>query len=232
MTLQEHVQRYVDLAVRADNLFSTVQKAHGDLMPCKLGCDDCCSVYFELTVLEAFVIANMFRHSLPADSQRRALTRAKEVEPLFAQAKTVLIGMARGSSQPNDDVVEMASTLKIKCPLNEDGSCVLYEHRPITCRIYGTPQKISDRVVSCPRTGFRKGESYNVVNVNEIQNTLYRYSCEFLKDLVGLAPATPPGPLLSLPVALRTTFDREFFVSLGNVSDDYSPGPMRYDKRC
>jgi Fe-S-cluster containining protein len=215
MTLQEHVRRYLDLALRADDLFRAVQRAHGHLMPCKPGCDDCCSVYFELTILEAFFVANMFRHQLSVDSQRRVLARAKEVEPLFSHANSLLVSMARGAPRRQTDVLEVASSLTIRCPLNEDSSCLLYEHRPITCRLYGTPQSIDRRVVSCPRTGFRRGESYRVVNVNEIQHTLYQYSCDFLQDLVGVAPSAPPGPRFSVPVTLKTTFDREFFISLG-----------------
>lgn len=217
MTLQEHVRRYMDLAARADNLFKAVERLHGDLMPCKVGCDDCCSVYFELSLIEAFVIRGMFAQHLSADLKKRALERADRVEPLFHQARKLLQGGTAKGSSTEGQAVETAAKLRIECPLKEDHTCVLYEHRPITCRIYGTPQNLGDRVVSCPRTGFHKGGTYSVVDVQEIQGRLYEYSRDFLLDLVGVAPSAPPGPLFSLAAALKTTFDKQFFVTLGQI---------------
>lgn len=214
MKIEEHIRRYLELTARADRLFAAVEKAHGDLMPCKPGCDDCCSVYFELALIEAFTISGMFLRDVTGPCRDRVLARAEVAEPLFREARSLLAGMGASGS---GDVVEYASKLKIPCPLKEDGCCVLYDYRPITCRIYGTPQSIGNRVVSCPRTGFVKGGRYTSVNVDAIHRELYEYSREFLVDLIGVAPAAPPGPLFSVPLALKTSFDRAFFVSLSEA---------------
>lgn len=214
MNIQEHIHRYLELAARADRLFASVERVHGDLMPCKPGCDDCCSVYFELALIEAFTLSGMFRRHVKGLRRDRVLARAEKAEPLFLEAERLLSGV---SASGRDDVVACASRLKIPCPLNEDGCCVMYEFRPITCRIYGTPQNIGDRVVSCPRTGFVKGRKYTAVNVDAIHRELYEYSREFLIDLIGAAPTVPPGPLFSIPLALKTSFDKAFFVSLSQA---------------
>jgi Fe-S-cluster containining protein len=214
MTLQEHIRRYVELVARADRLFRSVAEIHGELMACKPGCDDCCSVYFELNLIEAFYLSGMIRDNLSDFARSRVFARADRVEPLFRHAGEILQGIADRGPNREKDVEDAASKLKIPCPLNEDGTCVLYDHRPITCRVYGTPQRIGDRVVSCPKTGFRPGREYRSVDVNALQRELFDYSCDFLSDLIGTAPARPPGPLFTVPDAVRTVFDKDFFTTL------------------
>jgi Fe-S-cluster containining protein len=211
MNLQEHIQRYVELVRRADRLFETVARQHGSLLNCKPGCDDCCSVFFQLSLIEAFFVSGMFRQELETTVQERVLARAEQSGSLFHQATVMLAGM---EGTDREELSEAAAKLKIPCPLIEDHGCVLYEHRPITCRLYGVPQKIGTKVVSCPHNGFRTGVRYTTVDVDEIQQILYRYSSELLENLIGRCPSAPPGPLFSVPQALRTSFDRSFFETL------------------
>ncbi|MDQ7783461.1 MAG: hypothetical protein RDU20_11305 [Desulfomonilaceae bacterium] len=212
MTLADHLRRYMELAAQADNLFRTVEKLHGELMPCKVRCNDCCSVYFELCLIEAFTMSAMFRRELSRKIQSRVLSRAAMVEPLFVDANRTLQSI--GGSDAGDRI-DAASRLRIPCPLNEDGSCVLYDYRPVTCRLYGIPQNMGDRVVSCPRTGFKQGRKYHTVNVHEIQTRLFEYSRDLLRDLLGFPPDIRRTPLYFVPVALQTQFDKEYFLTLG-----------------
>jgi Fe-S-cluster containining protein len=211
MNLQEHIQRYVELVCRADRLYESVRQRHGNLMNCKPGCDDCCSVYFQLSLIEAFFISGMFRQKLTPLVRDRALARAEQASALFRQATETLAGM---EGADREQMSEAAARVKVPCPLNEDHGCALYEHRPVTCRLYGIPQKIGDRVVSCPNNDFVTGGSYATVDVDEIQRVLGKYSAEFLQDLLGDGPKSLPAPLFSLPQALLTSFDREFFETL------------------
>ena len=48
MNLQDHIRRYFQLVASANTVFEAVQREHGHLMGCKQGCDECCSVYYEL----------------------------------------------------------------------------------------------------------------------------------------------------------------------------------------
>lgn len=220
MTLEEHVCRYLELVADAESLFRSVSTSHGDLMPCKQGCDDCCSVYFELSLIEAFAISGFFARNLSSEHRDSALQRAAQSEPMFNIARKRFQELVDAGERDADDVADAASRLRILCPLNHDGACVLYEHRPITCRIYGAPQKIGDKVLSCPRTLFRKGEKYLTVSVDEINRKLHEYSNEFLMDLIGVLYPEFPGPLFSMPQALQTRFDKEFFLSLKQTLEE------------
>lgn len=220
MTLQEHIRRYLELVADAESLFGSVSNSHGDLMPCKEGCDDCCSVYFELSLIEAFVISRFFTRNLSSEHRDPVLQRAAQSEPMFNIARNRFQELADADDGEADDISDAASRLRILCPLNHDEACVLYEHRPITCRIYGAPQKIGDKVLSCPRTLFRKGEKYLTVSVDEINHKLHEYSNEFLMDLIGVPYPEFSGPLFSMPQALQTRFDKEFFLSLKQTLEE------------
>lgn len=211
MNLQQHIRRYIDLLERADRMFETVKADHGELIPCQTGCDDCCRVYFQLSLIEAFTISGMFHQELSDEVKERVLKRAELLEPQFLQARDTLEASCRNGVADKDALLDAASRIQVPCPLNEEGGCVLYEHRPVTCRLYGLPQQISGRVVTCPRTGFRPGEKYTTVDVDEIQRKLQEYSGEFLMDLIGIAS---PAPLFFMPTALQTIFDKDFFLSL------------------
>ncbi len=90
MNLQEHIQRYVELVCRADRLFESVAQRHGELLTCKPGCDDCCSVFFQLSLIEAFFVSGMFRQKLSSSALERVLARAEQSGALFQQATVTL----------------------------------------------------------------------------------------------------------------------------------------------
>jgi len=213
MNLQDHIHRYLELVESANRLFEAVHSQHGHLMGCRPGCDECCSVYYELSVIEAFVVNGMFGQVVSRSAARRALKRAELVQPLFIKAKEDLLTVPE-EMRSEEGLQEAAARIRLQCPLNEEGGCVLYEYRPITCRLYGVPQKIAGRVVSCPRSGFLKGDRYNTVDVDDIQRRLFEFTREFLEDMVGVGPSAPPGPLFFMATALMTRFDKDFFLSL------------------
>lgn len=214
MKLADHIRRYGELLSRVDSLFESVQRHHGPLMACRPGCDDCCHVYFELSLIEAFYVSRMFREHLAPAQRASVLVVADAVEPEFETCRSLFHSVAENACASGELIEDTAARVTIQCPLNDQGMCVLYEHRPITCRLYGTPQKIGGRVISCPRCGFQMGKRYTTVDVNEIHQTIYEYSRDFLLDLIGVKLSGPPGPLFPLATALKTTFDKDFFLAL------------------
>ncbi len=214
MTLQDHIRRYLEVVNRADQAFRSVASGHAELMGCKPGCDDCCSLFFELTLVEAFYVSGMFESQMPASRKETVRSRAADSHRLFEQAQADL---AELRSNGREAMIQAASRVRIPCPLKEDGLCLLYEHRPVTCRLYGVPQKVGARVVTCPHAGFLPGRSYSTVDVDEIQRQLQALSHEFLQDLLQMSLSRDVTPRYSLASALRTRFDKGYFLWLGNA---------------
>jgi Fe-S-cluster containining protein len=216
LNLAGHLQRYLDAVERADRLFRTVAATYGRLMPCGPGCDECCAVYFEMSFIEAFYINRMFRETVPDVDRVKACEAARKVVPRFEEGRRLVrAAMETGEADP----VDVASRLKIPCPLLDEGRCMLYEARPVTCRMYGVPELLEGgRVAACPKTAFRPGESYPTARVGEIQRTLISHSKEFLADLVGRDEMGAFPLLFTMPEALLTVFDRTYFRSPGKAS--------------
>jgi Fe-S-cluster containining protein len=151
----------------------------------------------------------MFRAGASGPQFAAAMARAAESERRFSEMR----GLLAHADPDKTDVLEMAAKFRVPCPLKQDHVCMLYESRPITCRVYGAPQQIGSRVVSCPKTGFEPGRSYTTVNMAEIQRRLAAASGKFLADMLGMRIKSG-APLYSLPEALRTEFNRDYFLKL------------------
>ena len=150
MTLNKHLERYLDFQQRANEIFSSVRADYPELVRCASGCDECCSVYFDLSLIEAFFISGMLMSQTP-DLRSKIVQKATELADEFTHAREVI-----SSAIPEGKIVpaaieDGAAKIRIECPLRDGGSCLMYEYRPVTCRLYGIPQRLGDRVVCCPR---------------------------------------------------------------------------------
>lgn len=74
------VDRYRELAAKADAFFARVEERHGDQMLCGSGCFDCCLVKLSVTPVEGAVIEELLA-TLPAEARARLAERAKRDDP-------------------------------------------------------------------------------------------------------------------------------------------------------
>ncbi|MBL7179621.1 MAG: hypothetical protein ABIK98_01910 [Pseudomonadota bacterium] len=89
------------------------------------GCqDNCClSRFYHHTLLEYLYILEGFK-TLDKEKQNKVKSNASEV-----CRKTVLADKKR-------------QTVRLMCPLNGDGFCLLYAFRPMICRLHGIPHEL------------------------------------------------------------------------------------------
>ncbi len=89
------------------------------------GCkDNCCLTrFYHHTFLEYFYIL-------------------KGCESLDPETKTDVVEKASELCRKSDDADEKGMKMRIMCPLNFSGMCVLYDYRPMICRLHGIPHEL------------------------------------------------------------------------------------------
>ena len=110
------------LYAQMDQAYTLVARQTG--FQCR-GCgENCCrSLFFHHTWLEYLYLENGLRLLAP-DRRKGIERRAAEVRDGTAKA------LAAGA-QP-----------RLMCPLNEDGRCLLYDYRPMICRLHGVAHRM------------------------------------------------------------------------------------------
>jgi Fe-S-cluster containining protein len=108
------------------------------------------------------------------------------------------------------EIVAKMSQERVRCPLlGKDDLCVLYEHRPITCRIYGIPTSTAGSSHICGRTNFKQGEPYPTLNMDKIYSQLQLLSVQLIKD-INSEQIKMHEMLIPVSMAMITQFNEEY----------------------
>ena len=194
-------QKDEQLRHQADGLFAKVAEGWPQCVKCAPGCDDCCHALFDLSLVEAMYINEAFHKKFgygPARSH--ILEKASKTDRQLAKLKRKMF-LDEKAGIKTDEILSQAALLRLPCPLLDDQHrCVLYEARPITCRLYGIPLDIGGKSHVCGLSAFEPGHDYPAVQVNKIQARLEALSAEIastcnsrfeLADIYILALAMP-----------------------------------------
>ena len=107
---------YAKLILKTDSFVQNVQNRRGSrVITCGQGCEACCHVRLELNAVEAHV-ARLAIDALDGDSKQRLAERAGQL----------------AEQDEQDDPAEPRCVM-----LEQDGSCAIYEARPLVCRTQG-----------------------------------------------------------------------------------------------
>src|SRR5262249_13671241 len=102
-------------------------------------CTACCYGLFDISLADALEAARGFR-DLPAPLKERVASRAAE---LYGEIRKATRDAATPLTFVEDDpridhIVDRATSPP--CPfLGDAGECLIYEHRPLSCRLEGVP---------------------------------------------------------------------------------------------
>lgn len=175
-------EKYKALRAEADVVFDGLTNRYPDCVTCHKGCADCCHAPFDLSLVEAMYINEVFANKFKYGRERsNILERAAEIDRILARIKKDMYLAEKSGINPSEIVAKFAS-LKIPCPLlGENDECVAYEERPITCRLYGLPQAIGGRAYACGFSRFKKGVTYPVVLLEKFQTRLLELSEEIAR---------------------------------------------------
>jgi|Deesub1362B_J571_1020462.scaffolds.fasta_scaffold00298_3 Fe-S-cluster containining protein len=115
----EYSTKLAQIYTSLDSAYTEIADSYG--FTCE-GCEDnCCqSVFLHYTLVEHLYLLEGFR-TLPEELRKDIIERAYKYNEAYCRV-----------SRPEEN-------LKLFCPLNYDAKCILYQHRPMTCRVYGVP---------------------------------------------------------------------------------------------
>ncbi len=134
------VRQYRNLLHRIDGWFSAAIGRYPEHIRCAGGCSGCCRGLFDIPLLDAILLRQGF-DLLPQarriDIQEQGTARLAEMQRLWPDLAPPFMLNHRPEHDwealmPDDD--------ETPCPLLDDrGRCMVYEHRPMTCRLHGLP---------------------------------------------------------------------------------------------
>jgi len=204
--LDDLFSKYVLETRKADHLFHTIQGKYLLSVKCRIHCCDCCHAVFGVFPIEAAYINYHFNH-LERKIRRDVLRRAEKAEADVLRAKDKLKAF---DDKPQMKVYGLGKQ-RVRCPLlTEREECVLYEKRPIICRIYGVPFSLmtgdKERSYVCNISGFQEKVTYPTVKLYKIYGELCRLSEELFKTA---GSSHPEKATLMLPLSrvIRMPFE-------------------------
>ena len=203
-------RKYEEIVAMTDAVFERVKKEYPECVTCKQECSDCCYALFDVGLIEGLYINYQFNKKFKGKERDRLVDKLniadREVHRIKKKAYKDL-----DAGKNEDDILMDIAKKRIRCPLlNEQNLCDIYEYRPITCRLYGIPTTIGGASHTCGKSGFVKGKQYPTVNLDIIQNNLYKISDELIKEIKS-SYVKMADMLVPLSMVLLTDYDEEFF---------------------
>ena len=204
---------YGYLVDAADRAFQKIEEDYGECVKCKIHCTDCCHAVFGLFLIEAVQLQQNF-HRLANEERKRALLRAEQFDQ---QLQTLQKEIVKADHGP-EAAESLLGSERIRCPLLDDRQqCLLYPHRPITCRVYGIPTLVQGRACVCGKSRFKSGRPYPTFKLDEINRELYLLSKKLLAT-VGRSDPEAASLLISVSQAIRTPIDIHNFPRASDAS--------------
>ena len=122
-----------------DDWFAICLQAGGTSLACRGGCSSCCRGLFDITLLDAWVLKDAVT-ALPETTRLQVLERCRprlvELRKRWPELKNPYLL----NTLPDMAWQEMPEEDLTPCPLlDEQGYCLVYAARPLTCRLHGLP---------------------------------------------------------------------------------------------
>ena len=159
LDLSPYFKAYEQIREAADLIFDKMQKDFPEEVACKLQCSDCCHAIFDLTFIEALYINHHFNKTVDDSTRRLTIEKANTADRQVYRMKRSA-AKAASDGQDETEIIEEMGRARIACPLlQDDETCQMYDHRPITCRFYGIPLSVGGKGRTCGISGFETGQA-------------------------------------------------------------------------
>jgi Fe-S-cluster containining protein len=123
---------YRGILERADQHFASVMRTQPQNLQCGAGCSLCCYGLFEIGSGDVPIIAEGLEKLHPS-RRKMVIRRALEIVETTAHPNL-------RECTPEEKEAFFDRTQSMPCPnLDDQGLCMMYEHRPMVCRTFGLP---------------------------------------------------------------------------------------------
>lgn len=130
---------YRQLLGEVDSWYTACLQAGGSMLSCRGGCSACCRGLFDITLLDAWLLKEAFAN-LVADVQGQILERCQLRLTELRSRWPALNNPYFLNGFPEQEWQDMPEEDQTPCPLlDENGFCLVYASRPLTCRLHGLP---------------------------------------------------------------------------------------------
>lgn len=209
LDLKEHFVKYQALVQMVDAVFDRVKKEYPKEVFCREKCSDCCYAIFDLTLVEALYLKDKFLKSFTGKEKNDIIEIAAKTDRVLTKMKRDAYKQVKNGADQLDIIGKMSQE-RVRCPLlGEDNLCVLYENRPITCRVYGIPTSTAGVSHICGRTNFVQGQPYPTLNMDKIYTQLQLLSAQLVKE-INSEKIKMHEMLIPVSMALTTDFTEDY----------------------
>lgn len=138
--MKRTVQNYQELLQQIDRWYSLSIERYPELIACQSGCSGCCRSVFDITMLDAYLLKLGFDR-LPAEVREQVLAKCQARLDLMREQWPEFLHPFVLNQRPEEDwEALMPDEDETPCVLlDENGRCLVYENRPMTCRLHGLP---------------------------------------------------------------------------------------------
>jgi Fe-S-cluster containining protein len=209
MDFSKFFEQYEALVKQVESVFDTVQQQHSECVRCKPGCADCCHAVFDLTLIEALYIKFHFERRFEGEMREPIIERANKADRTLVRLKRQAYKEHQEGKSEAEILKEMAAQ-RIACPLlDREDRCLMYDVRPLTCRLYGIPTQIGEEAHSCRLSAFEPGRAYPTVKMEGVHRKLYSISLALAAEIRSQYPQLAEI-LVPLSMALLTDYTEEY----------------------
>ena len=129
---------YRSLLAELAEWFERGRETAGGRVPCRGGCTACCHGPFDISVADAELLTEAVRH-LPASLRAQAVVRAASLLDRMRAIEPAWVAPYEIAELGEERFDRLSDALAGEpCPLLDDaGRCVVYEDRPLVCRMIG-----------------------------------------------------------------------------------------------
>nr|WP_319396665.1 YkgJ family cysteine cluster protein [uncultured Desulfobacter sp.] len=209
MDLDKHFVKYEAVVSMVDQVFDRVKKEYPKEVFCREKCSDCCYAIFDLTLIEALYLNHKFNEKFSGTEKADLIAIADKTDRALVKMKRDAYKKVKDGADQLEIVGRMSQE-RVRCPLLGDNNlCLMYDNRPITCRVYGIPTSTAGASHICGRTNFVQGKAYPTLNMDKIYTQLQLLSAELVKDIKS-TNIRMHELLIPVSMAMVTQFNDEF----------------------